>query len=157
LQCIYLLPVDGTCACSEKHDAVRSQVKNASGFWPPSLSDAIETIAASYIDTDSSSKVRLLNLAPGTVQAGMTLGGKEIASKVAFGLGSDWVKVSNASAAFGFVDDLSKKTLATKTVTPATAPIGNTNVMLGLQSVTGSYGIQVVPLVDAPEGGTCHP
>jgi hypothetical protein len=76
---------------------------------------------------------------------------------VAFGLGSDWVKVSNASAAFGFVDDLSKKTLATKTVTPATAPIGNTNVMLGLQSVTGSYGIQVVPLVDAPEGGTCHP
>jgi hypothetical protein len=80
---------------------VRSQVKNASGFWPPSLSDAIETIAASYIDTDSSSKVRLLNLAPGTVQAGMTLGGKEIASKVAFGLGSDWVKVSNASAAFG--------------------------------------------------------
>ena len=55
------------------------------------------------------------------------------------------------------LDDLSKKTLATKTVTPATAPIGNTNVMLGLQSVTGSYGIQVVPLVDAPEGGTCHP
>ena len=134
-----------------------SQVKNASGFWPPSRPDAIETIAASYVDTDSSSKVRLLNLAPGTVQAGMTLAGKEIVSDVAFGLGSDWVKVSSSSLAFGFVDDLSKKTLATKKVTPAAAPIGNTNVLVGLQSSTGAYGIQVVPLVDAPEGGTCHP
>ena len=134
-----------------------SQVKNVSGFWPPSRPDAIETIAASYVDTDSSSKVRLLNLAPGIRQAGMTLGGKEIASNVAFGLGSSWVKVSNASAAYGFVDDLTKKTLATKTVTPAAAPIGNTIVLVGLQGAAGPYEIQAVPLVDAPEGGTCHP
>ena len=87
----------------------------------------------------------------------MTLGGKEIASDVAFGLGSDWVKVSHSSASFGFVDDQSKKTLSTKTMTPAAAPIGNTNVLVGLQGAAGAYGIQVVSLVDAPEGGTCHP
>ena len=83
--------------------------------------------------------------------------GKDIASDVAFGLGSDWVKVSNSSGLFGFVDDMEHKVLTTKTVTPAAAPIGNTNVLVGLQSATGAYGVQVVPLVDAPEGGTCHP
>ena len=31
------------------------------------------------------------------------------------------------------------------------------NVLLGLQSGSGTLGIQAVALVDAPEGGTCHP
>eukprot|EP01048_Picozoa_sp_COSAG05_P000124 COSAG05_NODE_3_length_51333_cov_129.132080_24_plen_626_part_00 len=135
-----------------------SQVKNSSGFWPPALPDAVETIAASYVDTDPSSKVRLFNLGPGTVSAGMTLAGKTIATNVAYGLGSSWVNVPTVPSAFGFVDEISKKALATKTVTPAGAPIGNTEVLLGLQSGGGAdFGMQVVSLVDAPEGGTCHP
>jgi hypothetical protein len=136
-----------------------SQVANESGFWPPARPDSVETIAASYVDTDNSSKIRLFNLAPGTVQAGMSLipGGTEIASGVAYGLGSSWVKVATAPNAFTFIDDVSKKTLISKTVTPAAAPIGNTVVLLGRQQPSGGGGIQVVSLVDAPEGGTCHP
>ena len=125
-----------------------SQVKNASGFWPPALPDAVETIAASYVDTDPSSKIRLFNLSPGTVSAGMTLAGKSIATNVAYGLGSDWVKVPTVSSSFTFVDDLSKKTLATKTVRPAAAPIGNSEVLLGLQTGGADFGMQVVSLVD---------
>jgi hypothetical protein len=41
-----------------------SVTANASAYWPPALPDAIETIAASYVDTDPTSKVRLFNLAP---------------------------------------------------------------------------------------------
>ena len=41
-------------------------------------------------------------------------------------------------------------------VTPAKAPVGNTNVLAGLAG-GGGFGIQAIPLVDAPEGGTCHP
>ena len=74
---------------------------------------------------------------------------------MAYGLGSEWVAQPTQSLVFGFKDDLSGKTLTTHTLTPAKAPIGNTNVLLGLQG--GSGVIQVVPLTDAPEGGTCHP
>ena len=98
-----------------------------------------------------------VNLAPGTINAGMTLAGKPIATNVAYGLGSSWVKVPTVSSDFSFLDDVSKKTLASKTVTPAAAPIGNTEVLLGLQQGGAGYGMQVVSLVDAPEGGTCHP
>jgi hypothetical protein len=59
---------------------------------------------------------------------------------------------------FGFVDDRTKRVIATKTMTPAAPPIGNTNVLLGLQGAgAGAYTAQVVALADAPEGGTCHP
>ena len=37
-----------------------SVVADPSKYWPPALPDAIETIAASYVQTDTSSKVRLL-------------------------------------------------------------------------------------------------
>ena len=134
-----------------------SLVSNVSGYWPPALPDSIETIAASYIDTENSSKVRLFNLAPGTKSAGMTLDGAEIAADVKFGLGSHWKKVPTVSATFGFVDDLSKKTLSTRTITPAAPPIGNTNVLLGLQGGSGTFAIRVVALVDAPEGGNILP
>jgi hypothetical protein len=99
-------------------------------------------------------------LSPDTKQAGMTCSGNgtnEIASGVDYGLGSDWAAVATASATFGFVDDAEKKVLTSRTITPAAAPIGNTNVLLGLQSGSGTLGIQAVALVDAPEGGTCHP
>ncbi len=42
-------------------------------------------------------------------------------------------------------------------VTPAKAPVANTNVLAGLAGGTGAFGVQAIPLVDAPEGGTCHP
>ena len=41
-----------------------SQTQNSSGYWPPSLPDAVETIAASYVQTEANSKVRLFNLSP---------------------------------------------------------------------------------------------
>ncbi len=41
-----------------------SQVANTTGYWPPALPDAIETIAASYIESASMSKLRLFNLSP---------------------------------------------------------------------------------------------
>ena len=49
-----------------------SQVANSSGYWPPSLPDAVETIAASYVQSADSSSVRLFNLSPDTKQAGMS-------------------------------------------------------------------------------------
>lgn len=137
-----------------------SVTANTSAYWPPALPDSIETIAASYVDTDPTSKVRLFNLAPDVKAAGMSCssnGTKEIASNVDFSVGSDWQPVATESATFTFVDDIGKKTLTSKTLTPAAAPIGNTNVLLGLTSATGDFGIQAVSLVDAPEGGTCHP
>jgi hypothetical protein len=33
-------------------------------YWPPTLPDSIETIAASYVQSQKSSKVRLFNLSP---------------------------------------------------------------------------------------------
>jgi hypothetical protein len=37
--------------------SVAAQVKNVSGYWPPALPDAVETIAASYVQTQANSKV----------------------------------------------------------------------------------------------------
>jgi hypothetical protein len=84
-------------------------------------------------------------------------GTTEIATNIAFSLGSAWQSVPTVSATYTFKDDISKKTLTTKTLTPATAPIGNTNVLLGLEKGSGDFVVQAVALVDAPEGGTCHP
>ena len=39
---------------------------------PPSLPDSVETIAASYVQSQANSAVRLFNLSPDTKQAGMT-------------------------------------------------------------------------------------
>ena len=51
-----------------------------------------------------------------------------------------------------------KKVIATKSLTPGAPPVGNTNVLIGLQGANvGAYTAQVVVLADAPEGGTCHP
>ena len=159
-----------------------SQVGNSSGYWPPALPDSIETIAASYVQDSANSKVRLFNLSPDTKQAGMTCsvsraasqlvranshrrirvqanGTKEIASAVDYSLGSEWVTVPTASATYAFKDDSAGTALtgATKTETAPAAPIGFTNMLIGLQKGSGPYEVQVVPLDDAPEGGTCHP
>lgn len=89
-------------------------------------------------------------------------GSEPIASNVAFSLGSDWMAVPAHSQTFTFTDDLSKKTLISKTETPPAAPLGYTNILLGMQkpssgAVADGMGIQVVPLQDAPEGGVCKP
>ena len=139
-----------------------SQVGNSSGYWPPALPDSIETIAASYVQDSANSKVRLFNLSPDTKLAGLTCslnGTKEIVSAVDYSLGSEWVTVPTASATYAFKDDSSGMALtgATKTETAPAAPIGFTNMLIGLQKGSGPYEVQVVPLDDAPEGGTCPP
>lgn len=175
-----------------------SQAQNVSGYWPPNLPDAIETIAAScvgafpkpmflqvtgrshccpqvllcqarltvctcvcsarrYVQGANTSKVRLFNLSPDTKGCGMTVGGVAAASNIPYSLGSAWLPVPATPGAFTFTDSTSKKTLVTKTVTPPAAPLGFTNVLLGLQNGAGDLGVKVVSLVDAPEGGTCHP
>ena len=84
-------------------------------------------------------------------------GTKELVAKVDYSLGSPWVTVPTTAATYNFLDDTSGKSLVTKQVTPAAAPLGSTNMLVGLQAGGGAYGVQAVPLVDAPEGGTCHP
>ena len=138
-----------------------SQVANATGFWPPALPDSIETVAASYVQSDSFSKVRLLNLSPSTQSAGMTCtanGTAELVSGVAYSLGSSWVRVPTAAATFGFVDDKTKTVIVTTRLTPGAPPIGNTLVLIGMQGApVDQFKLQAVALADAPEGGTCHP
>ena len=84
-------------------------------------------------------------------------GSKELVSEVSYGLGSSWVTVATESSTFSFLDDLESQTLTTRTETPPAAPLGYTNMLIGLQKETGPLAVQAVPLTDAPEGGTCHP
>ena len=109
------------------------------------------------MQSSNSSKVRLFNLAPGVKSAGMSVGGKEIATGVAYSLGSEWVPVSSAASTYSLKDDATGKALATRVMTPAKPPIGNTVLVVGLPGASGSYGTQALALDDAPEGGTCHP
>ena len=44
-----------------------SVVKQPDKYWPPALPDTIETIAASYVQSATSSKVRLFNLCEQTL------------------------------------------------------------------------------------------
>jgi len=65
--------------------------------------------------------------------------------------------VPASASTFTVIDDLSGKHLATRLETPPAAPLGFTNVLLGLQQGSGVMAAQVVPLNDAPEGGVCKP
>lgn len=88
-------------------------------------------------------------------------GSKPLASNVAFSLGSPWYAVPAESQTFSFTDDLTKKVISSKKETPPAAPLGYTNILLGMQKQQGTTSanavIQVVPLEDAPEGGVCKP
>jgi hypothetical protein len=83
-------------------------------------------------------------------------GTEEIASNVKYSLGSPWYNVPTASATYTAKDDLSGKVLTTKVETPPAAPLGYTNFLLGLAG-GGGFGIELLPLADAPEGGVCKP
>ena len=143
----------------------QSQAFNASGpepFWPPRVPDNVETIAASYVQPGgaSTAKVRLFNLSPDTKVAGMTCsanGTAEIAKNVQYSLGSTWYNVPTSPSTFTALDDLTSKKLTSRLETPPAAPLGYTNMLIGLQKGSGTKVIQMIPLVDAPEGGVCKP
>eukprot|EP01048_Picozoa_sp_COSAG05_P001947 COSAG05_NODE_72_length_21963_cov_153.494535_3_plen_91_part_00 len=84
-------------------------------------------------------------------------GTAEIATNVHYSLGSKWFKVPTAKATFTAFDDISGSKLTARQETPPAAPLGYTNVLLGLQKGSGTTAIQIVPLADAPEGGVCKP
>ena len=114
------------------------------------------------MQTATSSKVRLFNLSPDTKEAGMACSGngsKELATNVQYSLGSDWYDVATVAAAFTASDDLTGKELLTRTETPPAAPLGFTNMLIGLQQAdsSGPHAIQMIMLNDAPEGGVCKP
>jgi len=76
---------------------------------------------------------------------------------VRYSLGSAWVPVATQPARYGFLDESAGggKEVAMLTLTPATAPIENTIVLLG--GGANKFPLRAVALQDAPEGGTCHP
>ena len=85
-------------------------------------------------------------------------GTAELAKNVLYSLGSDWFNIPTTPLTFTIIDDISSKKLLTRQGTPPAAPLGFTNMLIGLQSGGGSgMGVQVVPLNDAPEGGVCKP
>jgi hypothetical protein len=139
-----------------------SQVANTSAYYPPTKPDSVETIAASYGPGANSATARLFNLSPGgSGFISMAADGHTLATDVRYSLGSSWTPVAAKSTKFTFSDSVSKAALATTTITPPQAPLGMTNVLLGVQSGGGgdggAFGVRATALVDAPEGGTCHP
>ena len=145
----------------------QDQAFNGTGgqvFWPPREPDNVEMIAASYVQPGTGGKIRLMNLAPDTKDAGMALpGGKSLASNVAFSLGSAWAAApAGTSSTFEFTDDddTPPKAIGSVTATLPPAPLGMTNYLIGMQTASGPFAkfkIQAVALVDAPEGGVCKP
>jgi len=129
-----------------------SQSTNASGYWPPALLDAIQTIAASFTPVASGgTKVRLFNLAPTAQYVAMKSsanGTTPLASNVAYAVGSGWMPVATTDATFSALVD--EKVVTRKEATP---PAGGvfTNMLLG----DATKGYQIVSLPDAPEGGVC--
>jgi hypothetical protein len=84
-------------------------------------------------------------------------GTAEIAKNIPYSLGSKWYDVPSASATFTAIDDTSKALIASRAETPPAAPLGFTNLVIGLQKGSGAMAVQIVPLTDAPEGGVCMP
>lgn len=137
-----------------------SLVKQPDKYWPPVLADSIETIAASYVQSQKTSEVRLFNLSPNTRAAGLRCsanGTDEIAKGVHYSLGSPWVSVSATAATFTAVDDATQASIVSRAETPPAAPLGFTLFLVGLQGGSGTTMVQLLALDDAPEGGLCKP
>jgi hypothetical protein len=84
-------------------------------------------------------------------------GTAQLAKNIRYSLGSPWYDVPATSATFTVLDDIQDTTLVSRTETPPAAPLGFTNMLLGLQKGSGPTAVQIVPLNDAPEGGVCKP
>ena len=76
-------------------------------------------------------------------------GTAEIASGVRYSLGSKWYDVLAAAATFTIVDDLTTKKLVSRKETPPSAPLGFTNMLIGLQKGSGAK-VQAFPCVRGP-------
>jgi hypothetical protein len=56
-----------------------------------------------------------------------------LSSKVRYSLGSQWHDVPTAAATFTVLDDLTSQKLVSRRETPPAAPLGFTNMLIGLQ------------------------
>jgi hypothetical protein len=126
--------------------------KEPSKYWPPNEPDQIETIAASYTPpTAGDASVRLFNLSPTTLSAGMTSSAQSGATitGVKYSLGSAWESFALGNQSWSFVDDneTPPSQLLQTQAAPKAPPIGNTMFFLGLQGVN----LRALMLSDAPE------
>ena len=124
------------------------------GTWPLNFDTGVEAIAASYVSPPAgSSGVRLFNLSPNTVMAGLTRDGQTVANGVSFCTGSDWTPMDTSTKPFE-IDDFDA---ATGTGTPLltqswTPPEGASTVfLLGAQNSSSTeWGPRWLNLTDAP-------
>ena len=122
-------------------------------FWPPHDGHNVETIAASYVPVDGVTGVRLFNLSPDTMLAGMTRNGNPLIDKVHYTLGSGWEIVKDDQATFAAFNDANKAPLGSDTTSPPSPPFVFTNFLIGLNNVSSGspFATRMVPLIDAPE------
>lgn len=152
------------------------------GAWPPKDANSVECIAASFVPSANSSKVRLFNLAMDIKDAALHQGdanGPKLADDVPYTLGSKpWTPVPATSAKFTATDALSSSFLTSITFTPPPGPEAFTTFLLvraaSVESLSGvphlllddrlvpvqgtkAFGYTLVPQIDAPEFGPCRP
>ena len=100
------------------------------------LIDSGDGLFCTDVQPGSGGKIRLMNLAPDTHDAGMSSGGKKLASNVAFSLGSDWAETtSGISTTFDFTDDSDAppKPIGSVTAAVPAHPLGSTAYLIGMQ------------------------
>jgi len=122
--------------------------------WPPNYGAAVETIAASYVPPEQRSGVRLFNLSPDSVAAGMKIANVTAVRNIKYSTGSPWVPVDVESTEFEAFVDSTEADLCSVTVTPPEPPLVFTNFLLGLaRGVNGSspFSARLLPAIDAPE------
>lgn len=125
--------------------------------WPPKEDKNVECIAASFVPSKNSSKVRLFNLAMDVKEAALHSGsasGPKLADDVQYTLGSKpWVDVPATQGTFVATDALTNSQLATVSFQAPPGPEAFTTFLLG----TKAFGYTLVPEIDAPEFGPCRP
>lgn len=125
----------------------------AKNMWPPNTTFSVETIAASYVPIESGAAVRLFNLSPDTINAGMKANGAILVDDVPYAQGSYWAFTTASQTNFTAFDDATMAPIATITTTPPPAPMVFTNFLVGLHTEKPSspFATQLIPLLDAPE------
>lgn len=124
------------------------------GYWPLNMF-SLEGIAASYVPAAPGySGVRLFNLMPDVVSAGMEGNGKNLVDGVKFTLGSIWAPItSQESMTFTAFDDQTNKNLATSTFQAPPSPYVFSQFLIGLANASSNsaFAPAMIPLIDAPE------